>query len=31
MTNIRLTHNAVVGYQRVLAPDNSVSSAYAEL
>jgi hypothetical protein len=31
MTNIRLTHNAVVGYQRLLAPGNSVSGAYGEL
>jgi hypothetical protein len=30
-TGIRLTHNAVAGYQRQLARDNSVSSAYAQL
>jgi hypothetical protein len=31
MMNIRLTHNAVVGYQRLLAPGDSISGAYGEL
>lgn len=31
MASVRLTHNAVVGYQRVLAPSSSLSSAYSEL
>jgi hypothetical protein len=31
MISFRLTHNAVVGYQRLLAPGNSVSGAYGEL
>ncbi len=31
MISLRLTHNAVVGYQRLLAPGNSVSGAYGEL
>jgi hypothetical protein len=31
MISFRLTHNAVVGYQRLLAPSNSVSGAYGEL
>ena len=31
MRPIRLTHNAVVGYQRQLASGNSISGAYGEL
>jgi hypothetical protein len=31
MTQIRLTQNAVAGYQRVLCPANSPSGAYREL
>jgi hypothetical protein len=31
MTNVRLTHNAVVGYQRLLAPNNSIRGSYGEL
>lgn len=27
----RLTHNAVLGYQRSLAPENSISGAYGQL
>jgi len=29
--NPRLTHNAVLGYQRSLAPENSISGAYGQL
>jgi hypothetical protein len=31
MTDVRLTHNAVAGYRRLLAPGNSSSGAYSEL
>jgi hypothetical protein len=31
MTEIRLTHNAVAGFHRVLCPTSSMSSAYREL
>lgn len=31
MTEVRLTHNAVAGFHRVLCPTNSLSSAYREL
>ena len=31
MISFRLTHNAVLGYQRLLAPSNSMSGAYGEL
>lgn len=31
MTGVRLTHNAVAGYRRLLAPGNSSSGAYREL
>jgi len=31
MIGFRLTHNAVIGYQRLLAPGNSMSGAYGEL
>jgi hypothetical protein len=31
MRGFRLTHNAVVGYQRRLAPGHSISGAYGEL
>jgi hypothetical protein len=31
MISIRLTHNAVAGYQRLLAPGNSISGSYREL
>jgi|HubBroStandDraft_3_1064219.scaffolds.fasta_scaffold16307_2 hypothetical protein len=31
MISFRLTHNAVTGYQRLLAPGNSMSGAYSEL
>lgn len=31
MISICLTHNAVVGYQRLLAPSSSMSGAYGEL
>jgi hypothetical protein len=31
MTEVRLTHNAVVGFHRVLCPTNSMSGAYREL
>lgn len=31
MTGVRLTHNAVTGYRRLLAPESSSSGAYREL
>jgi hypothetical protein len=31
MVAVRLTHNAVVGYRRALAPSTSLSGAYGEL
>lgn len=31
MRSLRLTHNAALGYQRRLAPDQSISGAYHQL